>query len=189
MTLQELVYRSRSYRRFEDRPVAREVLRELVDLARMSPSGANMQPLKYLLAHTQEKRDLVFPCLSWAGYLSDWPGPADGERPGGYIVILGDTTVSKSFGVDHGIAAQTICLGAAEQGIGTCIIGSIHRERLRRSLNLDDTHEILLVIALGYPGETVVAEAMEASGDVRYWRDSADVHHVPKRNLEDVLLD
>jgi nitroreductase len=187
--LKELIYKSRSYRRFhQNTRVDRETLRELVDLARHSPSGSNRQPLKYVLSSDAETNERIFPCTHWAGYLRDWPGPAEGERPAAYIVILGDTEIVKSFGCDHGIAAQSIMLGAAERGLGGCMIGSVDREKLRQELDIPERYEILLILALGEPKEEVVLEEVGPDGDIKYYRDAQGVHHVPKRALDDIIL-
>lgn len=185
----QLVLANRSYRRFEEtHGVDMETLKSLVDLARCTPSAANLQPLKYVLSNKPERNAVVFSTLAWAGYLTDWPGPVEGERPSAYIVILLDTRVSKSVGCDHGIAAQTILLGATEKGLGGCMFGSIDRDRLRRELAIDECFEILLVIALGKPVEKVVLEDVGPDGGIKYYRDEEGVHHVPKRKLEDVIL-
>lgn len=165
-----------------------ETLRELVDLARLSASAANKQPLKYILSCDPEKNALIFPHLAWAGYLKDWPGPSEGERPSAYIIILGDTEISRSFGCDHGIAAQSILLGATEKGLGGCIIGSINRKALRQALGIPSRYEILLVLALGKPKERVVIETVGPDGDIKYWRDEDGVHHVPKRPLDEIII-
>jgi nitroreductase len=189
MMLRDLVLNNRSYRRFhQGEAIDRETLRELVDLARLSASAANKQPLKYVLACDPDTNASVFPHLGWAGYLRDWPGPAEGERPSAYVVILGDTEIRRSFGCDHGIAAQSILLGAAERGLGGCMIGSVKTEGLRQALEIPSRYEILLVIALGKPAETVVIETVGSDGDIEYWRDDQDVHHVPKRPLDDVIV-
>jgi nitroreductase len=189
MTIRDWVLRNRSYRRFQQEvAVDRATLRELVDLARLSPSAANVQPLRYILFCDPQTNALIFPHLGWAGYLLDWPGPPEGERPAAYIIILGDTRLKASFGCDHGIAAQSILLGATERGLGGCIIGSIRREELRQALGIPAHYEILLVLALGRPKETVVLEAVGPEGDIRYWRDAAGVHHVPKRSLDELIV-
>jgi nitroreductase len=188
MTLRDLVLKNRSYRRFHQDAIDLETLKELVDLARLSASGANRQPLKYVLSCDAETNNKIFPCTRWAGYLSDWPGPAEGERPTAYVVILGDSEVSKSVGCDHGIAAQSIMLGATERGLGGCMIGSIDRATLRAELNIPERYEILLVLALGKPKEKVVLEDVGPDGDIKYYRDKQDAHHVPKRALEDIIL-
>lgn len=190
MIISDLAARSRTYRRFhEDQPIGMDTLRKLVDLARLSPTAANKQPLKFLLSNTPERNAKIFPTLAWAGYLKDWGGPKEGERPAAYIIILGDKQISANFGVDHGIAAQSIMLGAAEAGLGGCMIGSITRSALVKALSLPERYEILLVLALGKPKEKVVVEPVGPDGDIKYWRDADAVHHVPKRSLDELIVD
>ncbi len=185
-----LVRKNRSCRRFvESIPVDRSTLESLVDLGRLSASGANHQPLVYFLSYTNERNAKVFPWLGWAAYLKGWPGPAEGERPAAYIVILGDTQITRNFGVDHGIAAQSILLGAVEKGLAGCMVGSVNRKSLATALDIPDRYEILLVIALGVPGETVVIDDVPPDGVTRYWRDESGVHHVPKRKFVDIIVD
>ncbi len=190
MTIRDLVHKNRSYRRFyQDQAIEQETLVELVDLARHSASGANIQPLKFYLLQTPEMNEIIFPHLGWAGYLQDWPGPKEGERPTGYIIILGDKSIKQSFGCDHGIAAQSILLGAVEKGYGGCMLASVNeREKLSASLELPDNLLILLVIALGVPKESVVIDPLGADGDIKYWRDDDGVHHVPKRSLDELII-
>ena len=188
--IRDLIVQTRSYRRFHQNvAIELDTLRELVDLARLSASAGNLQPLKYILSCEPDKNSLLFPHLIWAGYLKDWDGPSDGERPSAYIIILGDTEIRDSFGCDHGIAAQNILLGAAEKGLGGCIIGSIDREGLRNVLDIPQRYEILLVLALGKPKESVVLESVGSDGSIKYWRDKKGVHHVPKRSLDELILD
>lgn len=187
--MEALVACNRSYRRFDQSvAITPETLRALVELARLSASGRNAQPLKYLLACTPEQNALIFQHLAWAAYLKDWPGPAEGERPTAYIVVLGDKQISPTFGIDPGLAIQNILLGAVERGLGGCILGSVRREELRQALALPERYEILYVVALGKPAEMVVVEPVGPDGDTRYWRDAAGVHHVPKRALDEIIL-
>ena len=187
--LRDLVRKSRTYRRFEEsRVIKREELVELVDLARLSPSGANRQPLKYYLSCTKEKNELIFGTLAWAAYLKDWNGPAIGEKPSAYIILLGDNTIARDFGVDPGIAAQSILLGAAEKGLGGCMFGNVSREKLRTLLNISSQYEILYVLALGYPAEKIQIDEVDQNGSIQYWRDEKQVHHVPKRRLSDLII-
>ena len=187
--IEDIVKSNRSYRRFfEDRRISRDVLLKLVNLGRLSPSGANLQPLKYMVATSPDECGQIFPSLAWAGYLKEWPGPKEDERPSAYIIILGDTGISKNFGCDHGIAAQSIMLGASEMGLGGCMIGSINRDDLRKTLRIPAEMEILLVLALGYPREQVVLDEAALGESIKYWRDEKGIHHVPKRRLQDVVL-
>jgi len=187
--LNDLVRKNRSYRKFhQDASIEIETLRELVDLARLSASALNMQPLKYILSCDSKKNALIFPLLGWARLLKDWPGPAEGERPSAYIIMLGDTEITRNFGCDHGIAAQSILLGAIEKGLGGCMIATVDRKELSEALHIAPKYEILLVIALGKPKEMVVIDTAKPGGDVKYWRDSQAVHHVPKRALDEIII-
>jgi nitroreductase len=188
MKIRDLVTKTRTFRRFDESyKIEYKTLEQLVSLVRLCASGANRQPLKFLIIDNPEDCRRVFPFTAWAGYLKEWPGPEPGERPSAYIIVLGDTSITDSFGVDHGIAAHTIMLGATEAGIGGCIIGSIKREELRSELKIPGIFEILLVLALGKPVEQVVIEEIR-NNDVKYWRTEDKVHHVPKRSLDELIL-
>ncbi|NQT47150.1 MAG: nitroreductase family protein [Candidatus Omnitrophica bacterium] len=187
--IKDLILKNRSFRRFhQDTTIKLEALRELLDLARLSPSAANLQPLKYIISCDTKKNESIFPHLKWAGYLKDWPGPVEGEKPSAYIIILCDIQISKTIDCDHGIAAHSIMLGAREKGLGGCIIASIDHNSLRKSLNIEERYEILLVLALGKPKEDVVLDEVRSDGKIKYWRDSEGTHHVPKRSLDDLIL-
>jgi nitroreductase len=137
MMLHELIEKNRSYRRFQQEvAVDLQTLRELVDLARLSASAGNMQPLRYVLSCDPRKNATVFPNLAWARYIENWPGPPEGERPSAYIIVLEDRQVDHPLHCDHGIAAQSILLGATERGLGGCIIGSVNKLNLRNVLNI-----------------------------------------------------
>jgi nitroreductase len=189
MTFEELIVRNRSYRRYDaSQAVSMETLRDLVDIARRTPSAANRQPLKYVLVSDAAARARLFPHLAWAGALKDWPGPAEGERPAAYVIILCDTEIAKDPGCDHGIAAQSMLLAAVERGLGGCMLGAIDRNGIRAGFGIPDRYQILLVVSLGVPAETCLLENADPGGDVTYYRDGQDVHHVPKRPLEEVIL-
>ncbi len=188
--IKDLIKKNRTCRRFyEDFEIKRNALEELVDLARLSASAANRQPLKYILSCEKDKNDLIFPTLAWAGYLKDWRGPIEGEKPSAYIVMLYDTGINKNYWCDPGIAAQSIFLGATEKRLGGCIFASVKRDELRAALKIDERYEILYVLAVGKPKEKVVLETVGPEGDIKYWRDSQGVHHVPKRPLEEIIID
>lgn len=187
--LRDLVLKNRSYRRFDqDASIAMDTLKELVDLARCSASAANLQPLKYMLANEPSKNNLIFSKLRWASYLKDWGGPVKGEQPSAYIIVLGDKEISESINCDHGIACQSILLGAVEKGLGGCILASVKRDELRKALDIPAKYDILLVIAMGVPREQVVLDALGTDGSIKYWRDETGVHHVPKRSLDEIIV-
>lgn len=192
----DLIKKNRSCRRFyQDHAVSLKTLKELVNLARLSASAANLQSLRYILSSNPEKNDLIFSCLAWAGYIKDWPGPEDGERPAAYIIILGNTNISKNFWCDHGIASQSMLLGARGKGLAGCMIGAINRRKIRKILSIPPEYKILLVLAIGKPKEKVKLEIVDSdsqlstNNNIKYWRDGKGVHHVPKRKLTDIILD
>ncbi len=187
--LRELVLKNRSYRRFDQsKPITKEVLLSFIDLARNSASGRNLQTLKYFISFDSETNAKIYPTLLWAGYLKDWDGPAEGERPSGYVIITEDTLIGKNLVHDQGIAAQTILLAAVEKGYGGCMIYSVKRNDLADALNIPTYLDIVLVIALGVPVEQVVLDNLQSKGDIKYWRDENQVHHVPKRELKDIVI-
>jgi nitroreductase len=190
-TIKELILRNRSVRRFKDNEIiSMETLKDLVDLARLSPSAANKQPLKYIISNDPERNQKIFKHLAWAGYLTDWKGPVEGERPAAYIIICSDTGIAKEdINCDHGIAAQSILLGAVELGYNGCIIASIDRKGLCSDLSIPDKLNILLVLALGVANEQVQIEPTDEEHGIKYWRDENSVHHVPKRSLDEVIYE
>lgn len=188
MKITDIVLKTRSYRRFDEACIIDyKVLEQLVDLARLSASSSNRQPLKYMIISSVEDCQKVFPTVAWAGYLKDWNGPGPGERPTGYVIILGDKSITETFGVDPGIAAQTIMLGATEAGLGGCMIASIQREQLRKAFRISEKYDILLILALGKPAENVIIDKIK-DDDVKYWRDEHGNHHVPKRSLDELII-
>jgi nitroreductase len=189
MDFKDLAKNNRSYRRFDEHfVIERYTLVELIGLARYAASGRNAQPLKYFLSNDVNLNGQIFSTLAWAGYLTEWPGPKSGERPSAYIVVLLDRNISDNFFCDDGIAMQNILLGAVEKGLGGCILRSIDKPRLKAILNLPDHFEIIDVVALGKPIETVVTTNIGEDGNIRYYRDRDGVHYVPKRSLNELII-
>lgn len=190
--LKDLVLKNRSYRGYDpSRKVTREELAGFVDCARLSPSSVNAQPLKYYLASSEEDAAKLQPLTKWAAALPDITLPHPGKCPPAFIVICQDTAISDAstrFLRDVGIAAQTILLAAAEAGLGGCMIGNFNARAVSEALQLNDTLRPMLLVAIGKPDETVVLTEAETGGSVQYYRDENDVHYVPKRRLEDILL-
>lgn len=181
MVLKDLLLKTRSYRRFhQEVRIPSEELEELAGLVRWCASGRNAQPLRYAIVNSESECALVFPQLAWAGYLTDWAGPEEGERPSAYLIQLLDTRIVENCLCDDGIQAQTIMLGATEKGYGGCIIKAFKNEPLREILKLPEYMKIMYVLALGKPKEQVVIEDMQGE-DCKYWRDTGGIHHVPKR--------
>ena len=188
--LEELVRRARSCRRFEEEvPLGMQQLEQLIDMGRLSPCGANKQYIKYVASCSREINEKIFSCLGWAGYLPEWDGPEPGERPAAYIVMLRDREIQEAMTADEGIAGQSIFLGAAEMGVGGCFLMNVQRKKLAGILGLDENRfAVSMVIALGVPREEVKIVPLGEDGDIRFYRDENQVHYVPKRSLEEVLV-
>lgn len=182
----DLILKNRSVRKYnQNEAVSRETLLELVEFARLSGSAGNRQSLKYFLSWEPEKNAKIFKNIGLAGQ------PPEGERPSAYIIILGDKEISKQFGVDPGIVAQSILLGAVEKGLGGCMVGMINRKGLHTTLNIPSRYEICLVVCIGKPNENFVIENVEKKDDTatRGWWDERGIRHVPKRKLEDLIIE
>jgi len=187
----DLVRKNRSYRKFhENIEVKLETLEELVDLARLSASGMNLQTLKYILVTEKENRELIYPNIKWAAYLKDWGGPKPSERPSAFILIFKDTSMKNSVveQVDLGIASQSILLGAVDKGLGGCMIGSFNKEAIFNAFNIKEQYELKLIIAIGNPKQSIIIDEVEGDADIKYWVDKAGNHHVPKRKLKDIII-
>ena len=183
----ELVKKSRSYRRFHaEEKIAHDTLVGFVEAARYVPSACNFQNIRYLIVEEKELCDKVFETLRFANYLKDWKGPADEELPAAYIVLMTEKSFDTLLAIDFGIAAQTVLLAAASEGIGGCIFRGFNREKLS-SLFSKYGYTPELVIALGVPSERVEIVDLK-DGDVKYYRDESSTHFVPKRTLDELIL-
>lgn len=187
MGIYDLILKRRTIRKFQQKKLERDLLEKFVNAARMAPSGSNLQPLKYVIVHEDEKVQKVFEQVKWAGYIAPNGNPGEDEKPVAFIVILADTEIRKSgYEEDAGAAAQNIFLTALEEGVGTCWMGAIDRNEIRRLLGVPERYIIDTVVALGYPAESPVAEAEQ--GSIKYYKDEKGTLHVPKRGLDDIIL-
>ncbi len=186
MNFAELTEKARSYRRFqENKPLSSGLLRTMVGAAAMAPCTSNYQRLRFSIIVGEDNRNTLFSGIGWAGYITDWSGPVPGERPSAYIVIHAPEKQEFFTGIDAGIAASHIVLAGAAMGVGSCILLNYDADAVNRTSPAEGYKPVLL-IALGYPGETVVLE--KNTEKIRYWRDEKGVHHVPKLPLETLIL-
>ncbi len=186
MQVYEAVTKRRSIRRFKQDPIPLETLSKLVDAARLAPSAANMQPLRFIVVVNPDLCKGIFPALRWAGYIAPEGNPPPGEEPTAYVIVLVNKDIARSdYQLDAGAAIENIILTAVEEGIGSCWLGAIDRAIIREILHVSEHFEIESVIALGHPNEQPVVEKMKDS--LEYWKDETGRLHVPKRSLDEVL--
>lgn len=188
MSFYDIVLRNRSYRAFDERRnVTRDELEYLVSLARITPSAVNRQPLKYFLSCDAETNARILPLTAWAGLLKDVKLPPEGRCPTAYIVICVDRRIAQKADTDVGIAAQTMLLGAAEMGLGGCMIGAFDQAKIHAALELAEYLVPSLIIALGRPDERVEIVDIQG-GKTAYYRDEKGDHFVPKRTMDELIV-
>lgn len=188
MDIEEAIYKRRTIRRYKQDPIPSDILRKLIDYARVAPAGSNIQSLEFIIVESNKLRQKLFPLVRWASSLpKEKRTPESGREPTAYIVVLVNTDIKKSYpDFDVGAAVENILLGAISYGIGSCWMGSIKGSKIKTLLEIPDNYEIKHVISLGYPDETSVMEPFE--GSFKYWKDEQGNMHVPKRALNDVIV-
>ena len=189
MTVYEAIMKRRTIRKYKQTKIQPEIFKKIVNSARVCASAANMQPLKYIIVSSDEMCKEIFPCLKWAAYFKDGSGePKEGEEPTAYVIILGDKNIKASFDTDAGAAITNMMLTAYEEGLGSCWFASVDREKVRNILNIDDNLDVLYVLSLGYPSEES-SECEMKDNDVKYFRNDDGSISVPKRSMDEVLID
>lgn len=186
MDIEKAIYSRRTIRRFKQESISIEILRNLIDYARLAPSGMNIQGLEYIIVSKVEMKNMLFPLLKWAGSLpKEEQTPEVGRRPTAYIIVLSNTKIKRNVDIDVGAAIENILLGAINYGIGTCWMGSIDREKIRELFAIPKQYLIKYVISLGIPDEKSVIEPF--NGSFKYWKEK-NTMHIPKRALQDVIF-
>lgn len=192
MDFHELVKKNRSYRGFDESVmIPREKMLKIVDCARLCPSSVNIQPLKYFISCTKEQNAVIQPLTGWARQLPELDLPFEGHRPTAFVVICHDTDIAENaerFYKDVGITAQTMLLCATDMGYGGCMIGNFVPDKVKAALSLPKNLIPVLIVAFGKPDENIILTEPGENGDVKYYRDKQNNHYVPKRALDEVLI-
>ncbi|TFG04502.1 MAG: nitroreductase family protein [Promethearchaeota archaeon] len=188
MDIEEAIYKRRTIRRFRQDSIPLEILKKLVDLARVAPAAKNVQCIEFIIVNKPKKVEQMFPLVKWAAALpKDKREPEPGRTPTAYIIILVNTHIKQNYyEFDIGAAVQNLLLGAVKYGIGSCWMGSIDGNKIRALFEVPEYYEIPHVISLGYPDEDSKMEPYKDSFD--YWKDENGMMHVPKRSLEEVIF-
>ncbi len=188
MNMMKFLRGRRTYRRFEQRPVAPEILTEAVDAARIASCGANRQTVRYIIVESADVVAAVQPLVHWAAYLPPEQGaPKPDELPTAFIAILQDDNLPGASDVDVGLALGSLTAAAWAHGVGSCIMGAINRPALTELLALPEGVRLCYMVALGYPTHESHLVSMQ-DGDVKYYLDDNRDFCVPKRGMEEVLL-
>lgn len=188
MSVYDLILKRRTIRKFEQKPISNDDLKKYINAARLAPTAANRQPLKYIVVSSRENVGKVFECVKWAGYLAPDYNPKENERPTAFIAVCIDTDISESgYEMDIGAAVENIILTALDDGVGACWMGAIDRLEISKILKLSQNLTLSCVVALGFSAETPM-EVEISENNVKYFLEN-DTLCVPKRTMEEVLLD
>lgn len=185
MDVYKAILSRRSIRRFKQKSIPLEILKKLVNAARLAPSAANLQPLEYFIVNDKNLCSEIFGTISWAGYIKPKWTPSTQERPVAYIIMLNKIPENKWYLRDISLASENIVIAAEGEGIGSCILCNINKNKIRQILKIPEKIIIDSIIALGYKDEKSVVEDFKEN--VEYWRDENNIMHVPKRKLEDIM--
>ena len=160
MTFQELINRRQSVRRYQDKPVEREKLQQLIEAVRFAPSASNSQPWKLILVDEPELKDKVANATFSKLVAFNKFAPQAAvmavlviEKPK-MITQIGGSVKNREFPlIDIGIAAEHFCLQATELGLSTCMLGWFSEKKIKQLLSIPKNKRIGLVITLGYETE------------------------------------
>jgi nitroreductase len=186
MNVYNAILKRRSIRSFKQKRIPFVILKKLINAARLAPSAANLQPCEFIVVDKKYTIKKIFPTLRWAGYIAPYGNPRYGKEPVTYIVVLINKK-KKALNAEADVAAavENILLVAAGEGLGSCWLGAIDRDKIKSILKIPKYCEVKYVIALGYPDEKPQVERLK--GSIKYWKDKRGALHVPKRSLEEVL--
>ncbi len=185
--LAKLVETTRCTRRFKpDIEISKKDLEEIINLARITSSAKNMQPLKYIIVTEKKLVSRLSSTSKWAAHLTSW-NQSKSEQPSAFIILVNDTTIDGISMVDAGISLQTIMLAARSKGYASCTLASIDKDICKNEFNLDDSLQPMLGIAIGIEDEIInLVDIKDA--DTNYYRNKKDEHCVPKRTLDEIIL-
>lgn len=189
MNVYDAIFQRRTIRKFTQEPIDKDILIKLIDCARVAAYGANQQPLKFAVIDDKNTLADIYPLTKWAGALADG-APREDERPTAYIAVLCDKGIRPNGAaeVEAGAAVTTMMLEAVELGLGTCWLGAIQRDRIKETLGLPDSLDVLYLLALGYPAQKSRMVNMK-DGDVKYYESPDGTINVPKRGLDEIIIE
>ncbi len=195
MNVYDAVKSRRTIRKFKQDPVPSEDIKKIIDCARLAPYGANLQPLKFAVITDENDRKNLYPLIKYAAYLTDW-NPSFEECPPVYIAVLTDTSLKAAdkSECDCGAAVMSMWLEAEELGLGSCWLGAIDRNKIKEKimkLKKQTSHSNVIIVSymlgLGYPAQS--GETFDMKDDIKYYFDENGNVHVPKRTLDEIIVE
>ena len=157
MDFNSLVLNRQSDRDFLARPVEEDKLQRILECARLAPSACNAQPWHIIVIDKGELRDQLADATSekilGMNHFTR-------QAPIHLVIVEEPANLTSSFGswikrkhyplIDIGILASHICLAAAEEGLGSCMIGWFDEVKVKKICGVPDSKRVQLIITLGY---------------------------------------
>ena len=163
MEFKEVIRKRESVRSFLDKPIPDEKLRNVLEAARLAPSGSNRQDMKLIVVRDAKKRE----SLAHAAHSQHFVG----EAP---VVIVAVSTNPErmmscgvpSHPVDLAIAVDHMTLSAVDEGLGTCWIGLFSQEQVKSILGIPDKYKAVTLFPLGFPKKETGFKSRKPLGDI-----------------------
>lgn len=188
MNLSELYRGCRSYRRFLQDPLPEELLRQMLENARISSSAHNAQSIRYVAVVSKEMVAAMHPLVTFASSLPRELGePKEGEQPTAFVVVSRTSDAGSFCDMDIGLAVDAMVMTAWEAGFGSCLLGAINIPEIQKLLSIPEDQSVRLVVAFGKPGHTSTLVGPGEDGGLKYYLDEARNYYVPKRSFEEVV--
>jgi len=159
MHVGEAIRKRRSIRKYLRKPLPDEELMELLEMARLAPSGMNRQPWRLIIVREEERKKALVPICRNQEFIADCS-----------VFIAGvDDPAEKWARVDLAIALDHLSLAAVEKGLGTCWIGAFDRERMDKFLEVPPGMTVTVCMTVGYPAESPSPRKKKDLDELVYW--------------------
>lgn len=185
------ILKARTHRRYHNKGVKTEVIREIIGAAKNSPSAFNMQLSRYIIVNEDEElKEKIYRLTN----LPTFHQVEDEYRPAGYIIVVAERDRIKRrdyLSFDQGIAYQSINLMMNGYGLRNVCLFSPDKKKMQKYLGLDiEKYEVCYALAYGYPiaSERRIVET-EDTGFWKYYKGEDGVYNVPKLTLDTLIID
>ena len=163
MKFLDLVKARQSVREYLNKSVEREKIKRCLEAARLAPSASNSQPWSFIVVDDPKLKEAVAKetfsqLISFNRFSLQAPVLIIliSERPG-FLNKVAEAIKDKQFSlIDIGITAEHLCLQAAEEGLGTCMLGWFNKKGVKKLLNIPPSKRVELIITVGYPESTII---------------------------------
>jgi len=149
----------RSIRKYVSKDIPQKILLQVLEAARLAPSGANRQPIHLIVVTDPEKRHDLVPLCKNQHFVEE-----------ASVFIAGiDDPLQKWNRVDLTIALDHLSLAATQFGLGTCWVGAFDQEKLADYLKVPADKVITVCMSLGYPDELPEPRSRKSLDEITYW--------------------